>query len=288
MEADAFLIDDSMSAPEEIDTEIIERLERQLAKEKDRTADLEKRIRKNKAERHDLRRQKLESIERQAKNTGNHAAFAELQERYKNLEAAFENATNENKGLLEELRKAEEGIEDQWQELRRLRSRLREQEKRGDELEMERNQLLRRIALLEKKLEEREAEIEEARQGLLQLDELPSAPDPPLEVHGSQNSQGNSPTQTGNNETVEAIGDQRLPNKGEQVQQAQTATPSDTSKQTGSQRSARSSASRSSKRSTGSKKDVKEQRVGIFKDLLSQRTVTTKISNPVSGKSKSK
>lgn len=75
---------------------------------------------------------------------------------------------------------AGERIEDQWQELRRLRSRIREQEKRGDELEMECNQLLRRIASLEKKLAEREAEIEEARQGLLRLDELLSAPDPPL------------------------------------------------------------------------------------------------------------
>ncbi len=289
MEANSrFPIDDSTSAHEETDSEIIERLERELAKGKERTADLETRIRQNNAERHDLQRQKIETIESQAANTGNNIAFAELQDRYKNLEVLFANAINENKGLFEELKKADGRIESQWQELRVLRSRLREQEKRGDELENERDQLLRRIALLEKQLEERQTEVEEARKGLLRADESPSAKDSPLGVHGPQNSQRDSPTQSDNNETVEAIGDQDLPNKVEQLEQAQIAGLSDSAEQTLSQGNARSSASRTSKRSTGSKKKTMQRRAGAFDDILGRGTMEKIVSTSVSGKSKSK
>lgn len=83
------------------------------------------------------------------------------------------------------------------------------------------------------------------------------------------------------------MGDQGLPNQGEQVEQAQMAAATLPNKLEAKEMRA-PLPPEALTQGTGSKKDVKEQRVGIFNDLLSQRTVATKISKPVSGKSKSK
>lgn len=276
----------------ETDSEYIERLERGLADEKARTAELDQRNRKNILLRHGLTRQKDETLRRRADSSGDSVAVEDLRRQYNHLEETFQLAMDDKERILKQFEAAETKAVQLRETVRELRNKLWEEQDRADGLERDNAWLRRRIATLEGEVRKFMAERDEARH---ERDEINAELDKSLaEIHknppiiGTARVQSHSPSQSTSSQSVETpdtgSASQETPDA---VEQAERAESSNAPQQTEIQANARPSASTASRRSNRSKKAPREQEIGGFNDIF-HRGRKKSVIEPASTKSKSK
>jgi hypothetical protein len=276
----------------ETDSQYIERLERGLADEKARTAKLDQLNRENILLRHDLTRQKDETLRRRAESSGDRAAVEDLRRQYSDLEETFQLAMDDKERILKQFEAAETKVVELRETLRELRNKLWEEQDRADGLERENAWLRRRIAMLEEEVRKFMAERDKARHERDEinagLDELLAETHKNPPIIGTVRVQGHSPSQSTSSRSVETpdtgSASQETPDA---VEQAERAEPSNAPQQTEIQANARPSASTTSRCSNRSKKATREQGIGGFNDIF-HRGKKKSVIEPASTKSKSK
>jgi chromosome segregation ATPase len=161
VEAHSFVLADAWpNGEEESSDQKINKLEDELAQEKQRTEDLEKKIDKQSAWIKELRRSKFDALKRGGDSAANDAEVAKWKHRYGNLRDSFNEAMEEMNDLIEQLEHADNNIETLRGKLRSVRSELEEALRRERSLQEENGRLVERIDLLLTELDETKRELE--------------------------------------------------------------------------------------------------------------------------------